>query len=250
MESLQKDIQKGYRTVHDVNETERVNVQSKQKKIFASVAGGVAVAGAIGSILVAGPLGLGLFATYAAASNSMLGGLALGGAAGGGIGGAGIGAGIKKLLPRKWLGTETALSKTMKHLKDSRKNRFGMETNLVDDTALPSISSASEGTASSSSDIEMTPINSNTMSNSAAQAPQNNTAIFTDRTASMQNNTTHASSNIETNTTTTYEFTTPADRVQVAEFLRTCSQTNHFAFPQMIFDNIKNSFLRLRPRRN
>lgn len=240
METLQKDIQNGYRTIHDANETERVNVQSKQKKIFVSIAGGIAVAGAVGSVLVAGPLGLGLFASYAAASNSMLSGLIFGGAAGGGIGGAGIGAGIKKVLPRKWLGTETALSKTMKQLKDSRKHKFGME----------SIPSASDSPVSSSSDIQMTHMNTDAMSNSAEQEPLNNTATVSGRIESMQNSTARSASNIETNTTTAYEFTTPADRILVAEFIRTYSSTNHFYVPKMIFRNIKDTILRSRPRSN
>lgn len=236
MESLEKDVQKDYRVILETNEIEKVSVRSKQKTIFFSAAGGLAVAGAIGAVLVGGPIGLGLFTTYAAASNSMLAGLSAGGAAGGAIGGAGIGGGITKLLPRKWLGTDSALSKTVKNLKESRKSRSGVAYTEL------STSSGRDSTATSSaSDIEMTPLSSDSVSNNAAQPPVNNTPAFTDSTA-------HTTVNRVTETIKEYLFPTPADRAEVAEFLRYNSQTNYFYGPKMIFNNIKDSILGLLPR--
>lgn len=227
MESLQKDIGKNYRTICATNETEREKVQSKHNIIFYSTAGGLATVAAIGSVLVAGPLGLGLFAW--AAGNTLF-ATAAGGAAGGGIGGAGIGAGVNYLLPRRWFGTSSVLKDTVKNLKESRKNHFGMQQN----TPLEG-----ESTASSSSDIETTPLNSDVVSNSVEQAPTNNTSASANPASPTQNNAPHASHNIETSTTTTYEFDTPADRVMVAEFCNTYSETNHF----YIFTALKNYIL-------
>lgn len=220
---------RGYRTIRDTNEVERGKVQSKHNIIFFSTAGGLAVAAAIGSVLVAGPLGLGLFATYT--YNSMF-AAAAGGAAGGGIGGAGIGAGIKKLIPRRWLGTSSALSETVQDLKKSRKNQFGIQR---------STSLERDNTATSSNDFEMTPLGSDVVSTSGLQAPTNITAAFANQTPPTQNSTPHAPRNIETNTTTTYEFDTPADRVLVAEFCNTFGETNYF----YEFHELKDYILRL-----
>lgn len=237
MELLQKDIEDGYRIIHKVNEIERANVQSKQMHIVVGITAGAALAG--------WGLGIGLFATYAA-SQSLLGAFSLGGMAGGGVGGFGIGEGLKKFLPRRLFGSETALSKTIKHLKESRKKTFSKEITTVNNTVLPDISSASDSTASSSS--EVTSVNTDTMFNSAAHMRLSNTTTFTDPAASMQNSTALSSDNIESNTTTTYEFTTPADRYLVAEFLRTNSSPNHFEIPEMIYNTINDFILRLRPR--
>lgn len=234
MDSLTKNMQKQYNTIEEVNKKEKIRVESNQKKIFASVAGGAVVAGAIASVLVAGPLGLGLFSTYAAASPSMLSALIAGGAAGGGIGGAGIGAGIKKLIRRRWLGTENALSKTVEELERSRTSRFGETFLTVENTVSSNISSSE----SSASNIRMIPENSCTMFNNTASLPQNNTINLSDQqTSSTQ---AYDSDNVETNTSSTnYLFAPPADLRDVAEFLRYNSKTNHF----YVFTEMKDTIM-------
>lgn len=221
LESLQKDMEKDYRTICKANEKERETVQSRQSKIVYSTTVGLTIVGGIAAAVVAGPLGLGLFA---AASDAMA--LAAGGGAtGGAVGGAGIGFGLKKLVPRSWLGTSSVLCATVENLKKSRKNRsVGIPCNILEEEGIA---------ASSSGDIEMA---SDVLSNSG---PTNNTSAFANQTLPTENSTPNTSRIIETNTITTYEFDTPADRVQVAEFCNTFSETNHF----YIFTVLKNYIL-------
>lgn len=225
LESLQKDMEKGYRTIRETNEKEREKVQFRQNTIFYSTIGGLGVAGAIAAAVVTGPLGLGLFA---AASSAMA--LTTGGGATGGVaGGTGIGFGLYKLIPRSWLGNSSAVSATVGNLKESRKNRTG---------GIPCNTLEEGNAASSSDDVEMA---SDVLPNSA---PTNNASAFAYQTSPTENNTPNTPRNIETNTITTYKFDTPADRAQVAEFCNTYSETNHL----YMFTELKNYILGFLPR--
>lgn len=61
MKSIQKDIEKGYATICDENKSLRDNVESKKTIIFTSIAIGATAVGAIGSVILGGPLGLGMY---------------------------------------------------------------------------------------------------------------------------------------------------------------------------------------------
>lgn len=122
MKSLENGIEKQYKEIQEVNTKEREKVESGKSKIWKVAAVVGIAAGAIGSVVVAGPFGLGLI--FAEAGSALLGGLAAGGAAGGATAGAGVGFGIKKLVPRKWFGESSVLKKTMKSLKESVKSIF------------------------------------------------------------------------------------------------------------------------------
>lgn len=137
MKTLQNDIELGYVKLRQENKSQRDKVESKKKTIFASIAVGATVLGAVGSFAIAGPLGLGLFATFAEAGPAMLGGVAAAGMAGGGIGGLGVGAITKKWLPRKWFGEQSALKKLIKRTKHSRKDKFDEETAADDNVSAP-----------------------------------------------------------------------------------------------------------------
>lgn len=54
-------------------------MESKKSTIFKSVAAGATVLGAVGSVILGGPIGFGLFAAFAEAGPAMLTGLAAGG---------------------------------------------------------------------------------------------------------------------------------------------------------------------------
>lgn len=233
MKLLEKDINNGYDKIHEINKRERARVEFKKNTIFASVTGGALAIGAVATVLVSGPLGLALFPAYAAASPSLLGGLIAGGATGGGIGGAAIGTVVKKFIPRKWFGTETALSKTIDELKRSPRSRS--DSSVI----------ASDNTESPTSGIQMIP---NTTSNNAA-APLMNTMIASDATTSTQANT---SNHMETNATKTYEFTTPANRAEVSEFCNTYCAYNNFIdeFVATTTESIRRRLYLMRLRRN
>lgn len=196
------------------------------------------MAGAIGSVVVAGPLALGLFSTYAAASPAMWGGLVAGGVTGGGIGG-GIGAGIKKFIPRKWFGAETALSKAIAALKQSRKRQCYEKFPSGEDTELPSRPS----TGPSTSGIQMLPANSCTMSNTASVPPTDTTNRCHQRSSVRS---THAddSHNTETNASTEYLFAPPTDWRRVSAFANTYGQTNYFYGVKVLYNFVRNSINR------
>lgn len=123
METLGERIKKSYDTIHDTNKSEKENVETKKKRIFASITIATTVAGAIGSVVMGGPLFLGLFnRTIAEAGLQLIGGLVASGATGGSVGGASIGIGVNKLLPRKWFGSECALDKMINSLKNSQND--------------------------------------------------------------------------------------------------------------------------------
>lgn len=123
MESLRECIEKVYDTIHDTNNSEKEHVETKKKRIFASITIATTVAGVIGSVVMGGPLFLGLFnRTIAEAGLQIICGLVAGGATSGSLGGASIGVGVNKLLPRKWCGSEFALNEAIKSLKNSQND--------------------------------------------------------------------------------------------------------------------------------
>lgn len=208
-------------------------MESTKSTIFKSIAIGATVVGGAASVILGGPLGLGLFAAFAEAGPVMLGGLAAGGAAGGVLGGLGIGAGTKKWFPRKWFGEQTALRKAMKRLKQSLKGEFGGEVESSENATLPIDSSA--------------PVNTTAIPNNEAPDLPSSTSTLSDHAESTQNNSASISSNKVTNTILSNstaeagELTIPTNRAEVIEF----DSTNLL---QVAVNTVRNLFSNFLPR--
>lgn len=201
---------------------------------------GSTVVGAVGSLKLGGPIDFGLFATFAEAGPAVLAGLAGAGATGGGLGGLGIGLGTKKWIPRKLFGESSALKKQIKRLKESRKDNYCEEISTANRTLHADITTSSSGMEITSGNIATTP-------NSATSVPTTCTTALSDRNETPPNNTETTSGNIEPTATV---LTTPANRVEVAEFDTTHSETNHFYYAQLALNNIRNVFSNFRFRWN
>lgn len=107
---LEKDLQKRYEKISEINKEEREKVNANKKsalKIAAGVAGlGVAAVAAGVAAVAAGPVGL--FAL----------GAAIGTATASGAAGAGTAAGITALSPRRWFGKKSALKDKVKESQE------------------------------------------------------------------------------------------------------------------------------------
>lgn len=233
-------MENGYATLRDVNKSQRDNVESKKSTIFKSIAIGATVVGGIGTVILGGPLGLGLFAAFAEAGPAVLGGLAAGGVAGGGLGGLGIGAATKKWFPRKWFGEQSALKKTMKRLKQSLKDGFSGEVETFNNSTLPVVSSATsthDNVVSSPSNVETASVNTTVTKNEEPEH-SSNTVTLSDHSALTQNNTASISSNITTDgTVEASDPTTPTtDNAETADLGR----TDYLYLPQLAANAIRN----------
>lgn len=100
MKMLERKIDDNYKIFCQKNTAEKENASSVKKAIIATFSGAAAIAGAVGSYLVAGPSGLRLFLT------------ALGSAFGGG----GVGAGVNSILPSSWTNSDSLVGRTTQFL--------------------------------------------------------------------------------------------------------------------------------------
>lgn len=237
--------------LRDENKRLRNNVESKKSTIFKSVAVGATVLGAVGSVILGGPIGLGLFAAFAEAGPAMLGGLAAGGAVGGLAGGAGIGAAAKKWFPRKWFGEQLGLSKAMKRLQQSLKNESCGVDDAPSNTPVES-SETHDNTTSSPSDTETTPLipnnevrkrSSNTESLSDhAPATQSNAAVLASISGNMQTaDTTTSNSTVESS-----GLTISTNNTGTSAFVR-----NDYSYlPQLAVNTFWDVISYFRPQQN
>lgn len=230
MKSIQNGMRNGFEAIREINMTEKRKVESKKNVVCASIAGVATVAGAIVSVVLGGPIGFGLFAAAAEAGPALLAGLAAGGAVGGGIGGFGLGLGTKRWLPRKLFGEHTALKKELKRLKEFKRLSFDNTMTLAADTATPNVT-------------ENSPANIATMPNNATSDRIDTIS----NTASTSDNIEPTASTSEQNTMA-YEFTTPANRHLVAEFVQLNGETNYYDFPLWAVDSIRGLFSNFRFR--
>lgn len=223
-------------------------MESKKTTIFTSVAVGATIVGAVGSVILGGPLGLGLFAAFSEAGPAMLGGLAAGGVVGGGIGGLGIGAATKKWFPRKWFGEQSALSKTMKRLKQSLKDEFGAQDDTPSNTAVEP-SETHDNMTSSPSNTETAPL----IPNNEVRRRSSNTESLSDHAPLTQSNTASISGNMEEDDTTTSnsaveysDHTTLIHNTGTSAFVR-----NDYSYlPQLAVNTLWNIFSYFRPQQN
>lgn len=104
---LERRIDDNYKILRQKNTTERENASSVKKTIIATFSGVAAIAGAVGSYLVAGPSGLRLFASVIGSA----------------FGGGGVGATINAILPSRWTNSDSLVGRTTQFLI-SNLNRF------------------------------------------------------------------------------------------------------------------------------
>ncbi|KAJ6636400.1 Atlastin [Pseudolycoriella hygida] len=97
---LQKAIRKKFIPFENLNKARRKTISSAKNKIMKYVAAGAAAVAAVGSIVVAGPLGLGIF--LGEASIALVTAVTTGSAFGGAGLGVGLSAMVTSLLPARW----------------------------------------------------------------------------------------------------------------------------------------------------
>lgn len=189
--------------------------------MFNRFVAGATVLGATGSFIAAGPLGLGLFTTIAEAGTAAVASVTVGTAAVGAAGGM-IGACLKKWLPRNWFGKQSAMSDLMNQSKEKRKNK-NMKVQFPNDIeSMPNDETPSNIPLLSDHAVATTSTNSVRTSEilEGRETPIDRTAVAN-------------------------EFTTPANRVEVAQFVTTYGQTNHLYFIRESAYTISNFFSNL-----
>lgn len=257
---LQKEIEKGYAILRNENKRQQDIVESEQSFYFKAAAYGTMAVGAIGSLLLGGPLGFGLLAAFTEAGGGLSGlaaagavgtGLAASGAAGGVGIGASIGAGIRKWMPRKWFGEQSALSKTMKGLKQSSKHTFHGDVDASDSTPMPVESTKSPEThddtaSSSSSDIETMP----SISDHEVEMHSSNTDGLSDHASSTQSDMESISDSMEAANTTTSNSTAETASTNNNSGSSAFVRNDYSYLPQLAVNTIMNLLSYFRPQQN
>lgn len=100
MKMLERKIDENYKILCEKNTMERENARSVKNYIMVTISGAAAIAGAVGSYVVAGPSGVRLFLS------------AIASAAGGG----GIGAAVNAIVPANWINSESIVGRSIRFI--------------------------------------------------------------------------------------------------------------------------------------